>query len=599
MTFAAEPYGVFVDDLLSNLTGGITREQFRYPAAEGSVSQLAFREDHVPTSVRLHGVSNDQFMRFLPGQDFVVEPDGVIQWLLDVDPEQKRARLPDRGSRYYVSYERRPESRPVPLLTDRNPGSVTRLLAESFAREFAVTSKQLETVYRGAYLETADDRDLDQVVSLVGVKRRSQLAAVGEVVFTRSSPAPADVFIPAGTRISTGDTPAITVETSEARTLTTGSLSVAVPVVSLSEGQSGIAKAGSLTRVHRPILGLESVTNLDALLLRGARESDESLRLRAARALEGGGAATVGALRAALTALEGITDKDVQIVEDHVVHPGLVKVIVATELNAEQVARAIAALESVRPAGIRILHNMPFTPPFSDGIGETSGQEVLDVPPITDGASEDVWFPIGVNVLVIPQSPDLTSDQRQQLALKVRQAIADAIKTLGIGEPVIYNALVARAMSVPGTADVLLDVFPAAQRAGRSNLLIPRGKRARLQDEALSASSALGLVALDLTIAAKRKGRLVDFSSDQALAFIKDDVVQLLTDHFAAAPTLLTQASLIGQLPETDDYGVVGLSYLAEFLEQGVRVLQADPEVALGTTLRGWVRSLTLTEVAP
>ena len=56
----------------------------------------------------------------------------------------------------------------VPVLNDRNPGSVTRLLAESFAREFAVLSRQLESVYQAGFLSTATGRDLDQVVALVG-----------------------------------------------------------------------------------------------------------------------------------------------------------------------------------------------------------------------------------------------------------------------------------------------------------------------------------------------------------------------------------------------------------------------------------------------
>ena len=32
MSYAAEPYGVFVDDLVSGLTGGIVREENRYPS---------------------------------------------------------------------------------------------------------------------------------------------------------------------------------------------------------------------------------------------------------------------------------------------------------------------------------------------------------------------------------------------------------------------------------------------------------------------------------------------------------------------------------------------------------------------------------------
>ena len=38
-----------------------------------------------------------------------------------------------------------------------SPGSVTRILAEAFAREFAVLHKQMETIYGSAFVDLADD----------------------------------------------------------------------------------------------------------------------------------------------------------------------------------------------------------------------------------------------------------------------------------------------------------------------------------------------------------------------------------------------------------------------------------------------------------
>src|SRR6185503_13197715 len=109
------------------------------------------------------------------------------------------------GSHFFASYELSPGVQAPPLLTDRNPGSVVRTLAESFAREYAVLSRQLELVYRGAFIDTAEGRDLDQVVALVGVERRGRTFASGEVVFSRSTPSPADIFIPEGTLVSTAE----------------------------------------------------------------------------------------------------------------------------------------------------------------------------------------------------------------------------------------------------------------------------------------------------------------------------------------------------------------------------------------------------------
>src|SRR6185503_16889853 len=164
------------------------------------------------------------------------------------------ATWPDRGSRLWVNYERKPERHPPPRLTDRNPGSIVRTLAESFAREYAVLSKQLEAVYRAGFVGTAEGRDLDQVAALVGVERRTRVVARGEVVFSRTTPSPADIFVPVGTRVSTKEVPASTVETVDPATLRAGALSVAVPVQALVPGPEGAAKPLTLTVIHRPIL---------------------------------------------------------------------------------------------------------------------------------------------------------------------------------------------------------------------------------------------------------------------------------------------------------------------------------------------------------
>ena len=284
--------------------------------------------------MRIQGLANVAFFRFGEGTDFSVAADGTITWLA-VDPVTPApgATWPDLGTHFYASYERPRGSQAPPPLTDRNPGSVVRTLAESFAREYAVLSRQLELVYRGAFIDTAEGRDLDQVVALVGVERRGRTFASGEVVFSRSTPSPADIFVPEGTLVSTAEVPAVTVATTDDRTLRSGTLSVAIPVSALVAGPAGVASAGALTVIHRPILGIEAATNPQALTFGGDSETDDSLRRRAARALEASGRATPGAITGALVSVEGIREQDVRIEEDHLAFPGLVKVSVASDLT--------------------------------------------------------------------------------------------------------------------------------------------------------------------------------------------------------------------------------------------------------------------------
>jgi len=202
VTFAAEPFGLFVDDLVSGLTGGVVREELRF-GVDGELLQLDAKDDFVDTTVRITGLADGRYTRFGKDIDFTIDGQGVVTFL-ESAPGSPRAGAtwPDRGSRLWVNYERKPERHPPPRLTDRNPGSVVRTLAESFAREYAVLSKQLESVYRAGFIGTAEGRDLDQVVALVGVERRTRAVARGEVVFSRPTPSPADIFVPVGTRVS-------------------------------------------------------------------------------------------------------------------------------------------------------------------------------------------------------------------------------------------------------------------------------------------------------------------------------------------------------------------------------------------------------------
>jgi uncharacterized phage protein gp47/JayE len=592
VSFAAEPYGVFVDDLVSSLTGGVTRERFTF-LEENKPFQLAYAAAAVGSTVRVSGIVDGAYFRFTPGTDFDVTA-GVIVWRESApNVPAARATWPDRGSDFYASYERTPDPQAPPRLTDRNPGSIVRTLGESFAREYAVVSRQLELVYQAGFLETATGRDLDQVVSLVGVERWTRSVATGEVVFSRSTPAPADIFIPAGTLVSTGQPPQLTVETTDAETLRSGTLSATAPVRARVSGPAGVAAAGSLTVINRPILGIESVTNPEALVFGGADETDESLRARAGRALEGGGGATTDAILGALTSVEGIREQDVRIVEDPVASPGLLKISIASQLDDTHAALAASLIEQQRPAGIRVHHNLVVPAvsslaPTSDSQGEDPGP-----PPAGQASTDPVWFDFGVTAAVTPASASLTAQQKTSLTSAVTDAVNAFASALGVGDTLVYNRLVAAIVDVAGVYDVSLDLFqPSVTTTGRRNLLpVPPDTRPRLQTANLDVRLRGALIALDVSVEVELLGLATLAPLDSAIATIHDDVALKLQTVLGGGGTVST-ATLLGAVPDTDTYAVKALSYAAEFLEEGLRITRESPEFTPTPDQQAWIRNV-------
>jgi uncharacterized phage protein gp47/JayE len=588
MSFRAEPYGVFVDDLVTSITGGSTRDTFRF-LPELQPFQLA-AADAVPETVRVHGLAGDTHTRFRNGIDFDVTA-GVIVFR----PPVAGVVLPDEGSYFYASYERTPDPQAPPRLTDRNPGSILRTLSESFAREYAVVSRQLEQVYDAAFIETAEGRDLDQLVALVGVTRRTQVFAVGEVVFSRTTPAPGDVTIEAGTRISTNDVPSVTVVTSETRTLRTGQLSVSAPVQAVDAGAAGIAAAGKLTVIHRPILGITAVTNPVATAFRGEAETDEALKRRARWALAGAGASTTGAIVGALTSVEGIKDQDVQVTEDHAGAPGTVTVTVATsDLDNSRARLALERLEKVRPAGVRIFHNLNVQPLAVSDAGAGGGAEDTP-PPVVDISG--VFAPIKVKAAVTPTSATLGADEKTALVGEVEAAIEGFVAGLGVGQPLVYNRLVAAIIAVDGVQDVILDVFPAsaAEPHGRQNIT-PTSSTKLHVEEPLDVELRGAPIAVDVTVSVEPIGPTALLDRSVALDDIGTEVRAKVTAVVAAAAGTLSPEVLHSQIGSTDRYNVDAINYTVDFVDEGLRVRDENVEVHASSEQVLWVRSVKIVD---
>ncbi len=603
MTYAAEPYAQFVDDLLMSLTGGVARTRFTF-LPELAPYRLAPDGTLVPSTLTVFGLADSSYFRFQAGRDFTLSSDLAIEWRAQPDGSPAPdATWPDEATTFFANYDTVGVASAVPLLNDRNPGSVTRLLAESFAREFAVLSRQLESVYQAGFLDTAGGRDLDQVVRLVGVERRTRSFATGSVIFASNAPATGDIAINAGTRLSTAQAPIVVFETSENRTLRRGDLTVEAPIRAIVSGPGGIVPARAIAVIHRPIGGVDSVSNAQGTTLAGEDESDDGLRARASRALEGAGRATRGALLSALGELPNMKEKFARIEEDHLTRPGVVIVNVAAPMTSADAARAVQLLEDTRPAGVRLLHNIDAPPALITSVPPNVRDDPLAGPP-PPSVVEGLYQLVRIRAVLLPTLPSLPSADRATLQSKARDVVSKLVADAGIGETLVYNKIVAALMALDGVLDVALELYgkPASGTATGprfQNFSPPKTLRPKLADEDLTIEIASEIVAFDVTVTiqltdfAKATGDLAD-----NLADARFEVAGLLQDRVGAVAAPISPSALLAQLPPTLSYTVTTLSYTVQYLEAGLQVNEPDPPITLGELERPWIRSVKTTEAS-
>lgn len=72
-------------------------------------------------------------------------------------------------------------------ISDVNPGSVIRTIVEAISREIEYLYLQMEQAYLSGFLDTATDKALDLVVSILGIKRKPPQPSSGYVTFGRNT----------------------------------------------------------------------------------------------------------------------------------------------------------------------------------------------------------------------------------------------------------------------------------------------------------------------------------------------------------------------------------------------------------------------------
>lgn len=344
MSFRKRNYPEVLDNLLTELIGGVAAESHPFPPMEGSQSHH-LEKPPVKKLISVHGVRHNESQTFRESVDFRLEADQqTLTWISD-------GNTPDPGTLIQVNYLREGTK---PTLTDLQVGSVTRTLTESMALEISRLHAQLEAVYDAGFVDSASGSALDKVVSLLDIRRLQGTRPSTSLRFSRSEGARGSITIPAGTRVL-DDQVQYEYETTETVTMAENQTSISVNARDLEPGNEPVP-AKVLTVLSIPLAGINGVTNPGPARRANNDESDDELRTRAKNFLHGSERATEGALRQVLARHQ--LNADFETVE-----PGVIEITPHDDnLSPEQLLQLQTELELTRPAGVMVTLTTPLTP---------------------------------------------------------------------------------------------------------------------------------------------------------------------------------------------------------------------------------------------
>lgn len=232
------------------------------------------------------------------------------------------------------------------------PGDPVRLFLEALAYTLSVQNNIINLAGMQNLLAHAQSGHLDEVALMTGSSRLGDAAARCVQRFTLAAPLDFAVHIPAGTRVTTGDSRAVFATHGNA-VIPAGSLSVESLVVAQTAGTSmnGLI-AGQINRLIDPLAYISKSENVTPTVFGADVENDERLRARAQLAPEAFTCAgPVGAYRSrAMAAHQDIFDAAVWSPR-----PGTVDIrpiLKGGELPAEEIlalVREKVSADDVRP----------------------------------------------------------------------------------------------------------------------------------------------------------------------------------------------------------------------------------------------------------
>jgi hypothetical protein len=152
-------------------------------------------------------------------------------------------------------------------------------------------------------------------------------------------------------------------------------------------------------------------------------------------------------------------------------------------------------------------------------------------------------------------------------------------------------------MAVQGVHDVILDVFlaDATEPRGRQNVAPTPSTRLHLE-EPLDIELRGAPIALDVTVKVEPIGPTALLDRRVALDDITVELQARLKAVVAAAAGTLTPTVLAEQITETERYGIDGIDYAVEFVDEGLRIIRQNIEVHATSEQVLWLRDVRVVD---
>ena len=274
---------------------------------------------------------------------------------------------------------------------DLSSSSPLGQIAQVLTRIFLQGYSDGEAAYDAAYIRSAVGVTLDKLAEIQQLSRNPATYATGSVIFSRSTVAPQTYPIPAGTIVATADR-STTYATTAAGSIDAGATaSATIPIIATDPGLAGNLAAGTINAITTPVLGVDAVTNPQALAGGSDKETDAVFRSRI-KTHKPAARATIDALESALRGIDGVIGLNVD--EDTANSVVRVYIIGGDDTEIQ------TAIDTTRAAGMAVTWARPATAPINVSATVTAGADAVKSAITAYLQSLDVGISVAYSTLV-------------------------------------------------------------------------------------------------------------------------------------------------------------------------------------------------------